>query len=357
MSHALDDPAGFLNGVQRAVRKRSGKALTPMLKRWRNTRSAEDLPLELQPATARFLLRYGVLDAAMDQPSRQNAFAVLATRMARATGEAPGVIASWLNAFAGTEYGLPDSGPCVAEPQCTNCPVCAHCRFIVSGAKAVQISGAAFERGLVSSKSKGAAPEAAELLALILSGGTGGAAALGRAEAVLRKFGGLRELFSAPDESLRRHGLDDAALARLRVVSGLCRLWSAETQTRGRAFTCGRDFFEHYHLRLRDKKKESFFVICLDQKNCLVNEAQVSEGTLTETIVHPREVFRPAIEALAAAVAVVHNHPSGDPTPSKADKEMTKRLKEAATLLGIRFLDHVVVGDGSFTSFHEKGLL
>ncbi|MCW8130461.1 MAG: DNA repair protein RadC, partial [Planctomycetota bacterium] len=137
----------------------------------------------------------------------------------------------------------------------------------------------------------------------------------------------------------------------------LFQLWTEETDTRGRAFTSGQDFFEHYRLRLRNLKKERFFVACLDQKNRLLGEEMVSEGSLTQALVHPREVFNPAIRMQAAAIAVIHNHPSGDPTPSKQDKQLTQRLSEVAELVGIRLLDHVIVGDGDFTSFVEKGLL
>jgi len=83
----------------------------------------------------------------------------------------------------------------------------------------------------------------------------------------------------------------------------------------------------------------------------------VSEGSLNQSIVHPREVFAPAVRESAAAVIFVHNHPSGDPSPSREDREITRRLKEAGELLGIRVLDHVIVGDGSYYSFTESGVL
>jgi DNA repair protein RadC len=108
---------------------------------------------------------------------------------------------------------------------------------------------------------------------------------------------------------------------------------------------------------VRELKKECFFVVCLDQKNRLIGEEQISEGTLTEALVHPREALAPAVRCSAAAVALVHNHPSGDPAPSRADKAVTKRLRDAAELLDIRLLDHVIVGDSAYFSFSEAGLL
>ncbi len=103
--------------------------------------------------------------------------------------------------------------------------------------------------------------------------------------------------------------------------------------------------------------KEAFFVVTLSQKNSTIDRHLVSMGTLTASLVHPREAFRPALQDGAAAVAFVHNHPSGDPTPSSDDMSLTKRLKDAADLLGIRILDHVIVGRGRYFSFVDEGLL
>ncbi len=103
--------------------------------------------------------------------------------------------------------------------------------------------------------------------------------------------------------------------------------------------------------------REAMFVITLSQKHRQIDRHLVSLGTLTASLVHPREVFRPAIYDGAAAIALVHNHPSGDPTPSVQDKEMTCKLKEAADLLGIRLLDHIIVGRDGFVSFLDEGLL
>ena len=83
---------------------------------------------------------------------------------------------------------------------------------------------------------------------------------------------------------------------------------------------------------------------------------QISEGSLNQSIVHPREVFSPAVRESAAAVILVHNHPSGDPTPSREDLEISRRLKEAGELLGIRVLDHIIIGDNTYVSFVERGL-
>jgi len=102
--------------------------------------------------------------------------------------------------------------------------------------------------------------------------------------------------------------------------------------------------------------RERFLVLALDGKNRVVGLEPISTGTLTASLVHPREVFTGLILAKAAAFIVAHNHPSGDPTPSAEDIAITQRLREVGELLGIRLLDHVVLGDGRYCSFSDEGL-
>ena len=97
--------------------------------------------------------------------------------------------------------------------------------------------------------------------------------------------------------------------------------------------------------------------LLLDGKNRVIREVRISEGSLNQSIVHPREVFNPAVRESAAAVILVHNHPTGDPTPSREDLDLTRRLKEAGELMGIRVLDHVIIGDGSYVSLADRGVL
>lgn len=108
---------------------------------------------------------------------------------------------------------------------------------------------------------------------------------------------------------------------------------------------------------VRGADRELFLVVLLDACNKPCGVQVVSMGTLTASLVHPRETFKPAILAGAAAVVVVHNHPSGDPAPSKDDREVTRRLSQAGRILGIPLLDHVIIGGSRFFSFREHGLL
>jgi DNA repair protein RadC len=105
------------------------------------------------------------------------------------------------------------------------------------------------------------------------------------------------------------------------------------------------------------KKREEFQVVLLDRKNRVMKNLMISQGSLTASVVHPREVFNPAIRESAAAIICVHNHPSGDPQPSQEDRVLTTRLAQAGQLLGIQMLDHIIVGRDTYMSFADEGLL
>jgi DNA repair protein RadC len=115
------------------------------------------------------------------------------------------------------------------------------------------------------------------------------------------------------------------------------------------------DIYKVFRERFDAADREEFLALFLDGKNRVQAFHVVSVGSLTASIIHPREVYKAAIVANAAALIVVHNHPSGDPTPSAEDLAITQRLKQAGELLGIRLLDHVVIGDGRYVSFVDKG--
>lgn len=110
------------------------------------------------------------------------------------------------------------------------------------------------------------------------------------------------------------------------------------------------------HLDLENCDKEYFITICLDRKMKVNASSIISIGGLHNSIVHPREVYKPALLTSSASIILVHNHPSGDPSPSQEDIEVTQRLTEAGHILGVEVLDHVVIGAGRYFSFKEKGL-
>ncbi len=200
----------------------------------------------------------------------------------------------------------------------------------------------------------------AELLALILRTGdaASGTSAVDQARVLLDRFGSLRALARANAvEMCRTKGIGPAKAAELLALFELARRFAGETLPPGARFTSSEEVFRHYHERLRDRRKEVFLALLLDSKNRVLREVQVSEGSLTASIVHPREVFAPVVRESAAAVLFVHNHPSGDPTPSREDLEITGRLQEAGILMGVRVLDHIIIGSDSYVSFVDRGLM
>ncbi len=197
-----------------------------------------------------------------------------------------------------------------------------------------------------------------ELVALLLGSGSPGRPATQVAEALLEDAGGLRGLSSrTPTELARTPGVGSARAAQLLASVELGRRFAAVPLVRGTPFRSSRDIFRHYHPLLRDVPVERFLVVLLDGKHRVLRDELVSQGTLTSSPVHPREVFRPAIRHGAAAVVLLHNHPSGDPTPSADDLDITRRLRDVGELVGIRVLDHLVIGDGAYTSLADRGLL
>ncbi len=196
----------------------------------------------------------------------------------------------------------------------------------------------------------------AELLGVLLDGGVGTLDAVERAASLLRATGGLRRLDrGAPPlaEVLgprwrRRAALLRAALELGRRAAG--QPLDVQHTVRDAAAVWG-----HFRGRLPQLDREQFVVLLLDGRNRVQGEVRVSEGTLTAALVHPREVFAPAIRAAAAAIILVHNHPSGDPTPSPEDAAITERLRQAGELIGIRVLDHIIIGQARYTSMAEDG--
>lgn len=207
-----------------------------------------------------------------------------------------------------------------------------------------------------------AALTAPELLGLVLRDGAGREAAdedaFELSRRVLDTFGGVRRTASRTvAELMEVPGIGTARAERLKATFGLVRALAEEELPRGATVRASRDIFERYGPIFRDVKREEFHTILLDGKNRVIREERVSMGSLTASIVHPREVFNAAIRDSADAVVFVHNHPSGDPEPSAEDLEITDRLVSVGRLLGIRVLDHIIVGDGCYSSFHEKGLI
>lgn len=201
----------------------------------------------------------------------------------------------------------------------------------------------------------------AELLALILRTGdaAAGRSAIDLGRDLLQAFGGdLRQLAGATlAETCRVKGAGLAKAASVKAALELGKRFQSRRLETLERFTTPRQVFDYFHHAYRDARKEYFFILLLDGKNRIIRKVAISEGSLNQSIVHPREVFNPAVRDSAAAIILIHNHPSGDPAPSREDTEITRRLKDAGDLLGIRVLDHIIIGDERYTSFADLGLL
>jgi DNA repair protein RadC len=166
---------------------------------------------------------------------------------------------------------------------------------------------------------------------------------------------GVTQLSVCSTQELVADGLTPAAAHRLACAFEVGRRLAERPIVRGEELTSTTKVFERFHARMRDLKVEQFWILALDAKSRVQREVMLSQGTLTNSLVHPRELFRTAMREAANGVVLVHNHPSGDPEPSPEDRDLTRRLEAVGELVGIRVLDHVVVGDGSFVSFLERG--
>ena len=198
-----------------------------------------------------------------------------------------------------------------------------------------------------------------ELLALLLGTGGAGRSSLEVAHEILQRAdGSWRRLALQPVAQLAQvSGVGVARATAIVAAIELGRRLATEGRDIGVPFRAPRDVVAAYAPRLEDLAVEEFHVAVLDVQHRLERDILVTRGLLNTSLVHPREVFRAAVAERAAGVVLVHNHPSGDPTPSSEDRAVTGQLAAAGALLGIPVLDHVIIGRGRYVSFSEAGLL
>lgn len=195
-----------------------------------------------------------------------------------------------------------------------------------------------------------------DLLALLLGTGTRSVSALGLADRLLAEFGSLRGVMTASVEELTGlRGVGVAKAAQLLAAYELGRRLRAEPPTSDRPIRSAADVAEHMSGLMQHLDREEVWVLLLDTKHRVLGTHVVSVGHLSGAPVHPRELYKEAIRRSAAAVIVVHNHPSGDPTPSADDVALTRRLRQVGEVVGIELLDHVIIGDNTHVSLRELG--
>jgi DNA repair protein RadC len=196
----------------------------------------------------------------------------------------------------------------------------------------------------------------AELLAVVLGRGSRDENVIDCSRRVLREAN-LNYLAEQSVPQLAKTFGDDEVKAM--KVSAMFELFRRTNRLKAAGFSrkiqSAEDVYHYFVDRLAEKKKEYFYALCLDTKHRIIHEELVSVGILDASLIHPREVFNPAIKVCSHAVILVHNHPSGEAEPSENDKEVTKLLMDAGRLLGIEVLDHIIIGMDGYQSMKEQG--
>ncbi|MCM8769216.1 MAG: DNA repair protein RadC [Candidatus Omnitrophica bacterium] len=197
-----------------------------------------------------------------------------------------------------------------------------------------------------------------ELLAILLRTGTRGISAMDLARRIREKFGSFRDMsHTSLQEWLRIKGLGQAKICQIKAALEIGRRLAAEESGVREKISSAREVFGLLGVRMRDLKYEIFRVLLLNSRNQLREDIEIEQGTVNQA--HPllREIFQVALEKRAVAIICVHNHPSGNPSPSPEDKEFTRSLIEAGRILGVRVLDHIIIGDDVYYSFADHGLM
>ena len=202
----------------------------------------------------------------------------------------------------------------------------------------------------------------AELLAIIIRTGSNTSSPVEIAQKILclsqGKERGLNSLFSLSIDELKKvHGIGEVKAVKLKCIAELAKRMSVQSAVDGTFFNSPREIACYYMEKLRHEDREKAILISLNNKLKLINETVLSIGTVNSASLSPRDVFMHALKAGATSVVLLHNHPSGDPTPSRSDVEITNKISESGFMLDIILKDHIIIGNQSYYSFNEKGLL
>jgi DNA repair protein RadC len=196
-----------------------------------------------------------------------------------------------------------------------------------------------------------------ELLAILLRVGSSGKSAVDMARELINEFGTFRNIDLKGFAELKRKGLGIAKIAQIKAAIEIGKRFLKEKSLTKIKVKTSKDIVDYFAPYLRDMKKEIFKLVLLDGKNKIIKDVTISEGTLTKSIVHPREVIKEAVVESSAALILIHNHPSGNPQPSQDDIEITNRIISVCELVGIKVLDHIIIGDNNYFSFYNEGLI
>jgi DNA repair protein RadC len=305
-------------------------------------------------AGLRFLHRLGAI-----QGRRKELFERRVKQIARHTQEELGINENEVRGVLGL-FGsdAAEIGICTQEPACEKCPFKAECQWAKKNPRILDMPLRERPRERLINEGADSLSDA-DLIGIIIRDGQPNRTAVDLARLLISRHGSLRSLANKTIEELCEiPGIGEAKAAQIKAALTIGIRMSEEAGLqRGDPLSSSEATFRKYHAKLRDKQHEEFYAILLDRKHRVIQDVLVSVGSLTASIVHPREVFNHAVSHSAAAIVCVHNHPSGDPGPSRQDLEITKRLKEAGLTLGIPLLDHLIIGDERYFSFADAGLL
>lgn len=200
-----------------------------------------------------------------------------------------------------------------------------------------------------------------ELLAVLLRTGVKGLDVLELAKYILGPNCGEQGVLNIHNLTLEElksiKGIGTVKAVQILCLSELAKRLAKATAKEGLVFSLPSSIAEYYMEEMRHQKQEHMKLLMLNTKSKLLGESDVSKGTVNASLISPRELFIEALNKQAVSIILLHNHPSGDPTPSKTDILLTKRVKEAGDLIGIELLDHIIIGDNCYISFAEKKLL
>lgn len=317
-------------------------------------------------ARQQFMYRLGWIPSKGKSAACYQEFFRVCEKLAQLTGESLLSMNRMLGLYSGAERSdVPGLAICIRKPRCPRCVAAAYCayhRYQAAPARVPRVpikEWAEDDRPREKYKKFGALKLSnAELLSIILRAGTGETSAIDLGRRLLQKFKDLE-------------GLDNTSLAEICSIKGIGEAKAIEIKAAlelgkrllnrpiasDQKITCSMDIYKSYRLRFVNIRQETFFMLLVNTKNQVIKEIMISKGNLSSSLVHPREVFKEAIKESAAAVVFIHNHPSGDPKPSQDDIAITHRLKEVGDLIGIRLIDHIIIGAKRYYSFADEGII
>lgn len=302
-------------------------------------------------------LRIGIVKNVKESDSNNNRVKTIISDIILGSKDDLKTIVNILLLFCRNGSDHQNAGICGKIPCCEDCNITRFCSYWHKRPSIKELPEVERPRERLIHKGEEQLSDA-ELLGIIIRAGTPKDSAVDVARKLLLKYGNFRELGTKTVAELCKiDGIGEAKAAQIKAAIAIAKRYSTITLKPGAKFKNSDAIFRHFHETLRDKKQETFLSVLLDNKNRILKEIQISTGSLTSSIVHPREVFGPAIREHAASVVFVHNHPSGDPCPSSEDIEITERLKEVSKIVGIKILDHVIIGSTEYVSLRDKGLI